>query len=87
MCALSELATATGAVMYTCYDLGMSRYRFDFQRSEGDVFATHEIDHDSDEAAIVAGHTINGSAIGCSFLVWRDGNLIHRHYNRAVVRA
>ena len=60
----------------------MPAYRFDFLRSEGDVFATHEIDYNSDEAAIAAGHAINVSPpIGAGFLVWRDGQLIHRHYN------
>ena len=60
----------------------MSRYRFDFLRSEGDVFATHEIDYDSDEAAIVGGHSINGSPpIGCCFQVWRDDQVVHWHYN------
>jgi hypothetical protein len=46
------------------------------------MFATHEIDYDSDGAAIAAGHTINGSPpVGCSFQVWRDGDLIHWHHN------
>jgi hypothetical protein len=60
----------------------MSRYRFDFLCAEGDVFATHEIDYDNDEAATAAGHTINGSPpIGDSFQVWRYGDLIHWHHN------
>jgi hypothetical protein len=60
----------------------MRRYRFDFLRSGGDVFATHEIDYDSDEAAIAAGHAINGCPpIGSGFQVWRDGELIYRHCN------
>ena len=68
--------------MKMSYSHEMPRYRFDFLRSQGDVFATHEIDYDSDEAAIVAAHTINGSPpIGASFRVWRDGNLVHCHHN------
>jgi hypothetical protein len=64
------------------YNCEMPRYRFDFLRSEGGVLATHEIDYDSDEAAIAAGHTINGSPpIGGGFQVWRDGELIHQHRN------
>jgi hypothetical protein len=60
----------------------MPRYRFDFLRPEGDIFAAHEIDYVSDEAAIIAGHTINGSPpIGCSFQIWRADSLIHWHYN------
>jgi hypothetical protein len=66
----------------------MPQYRFDFLRSAGDVFATHEIDYDSDEAAIAAGHAINGSpSIGSCFQVWRGGDIIHWHYNVLSVAA
>jgi hypothetical protein len=58
------------------------RYRFDFLRSEGNVFGTHEIDYDSDADAIAAGHKMNGSpSIGRSFQIWRDRDLIRWHHN------
>jgi len=60
----------------------MNRYRFVFFRDAGDLIAAHEIDYASDKAAIAGGHLINGSPpIGCCFHVWRDRELIHRHYN------
>jgi hypothetical protein len=60
----------------------MIRYRFVFLGDAGDLIATHEIDYDSDKAAIAGGHLINGSPpIGCCFHVWREDELIHWHYN------
>jgi hypothetical protein len=38
----------------------MPCYRFDFLAASGDTFATHEIDYPDDQAAIAAGHEING---------------------------
>lgn len=60
----------------------MPQYRFDFLGADGEVFATHEIDYDTDEAAIAGGHLINGDPpIGCCYQVWRGGQLIDWHRN------
>jgi hypothetical protein len=60
----------------------MHRYRFDFLRSDGGVFATHEIDYATDRAAIAGGHLINSpTPIGRSFTVWREDELNHHHEN------
>lgn len=60
----------------------MTSYRFDLLRAGGEVFATHEIDYDTDEAAIAGGHLINEpSPIDCCFKVWRDRELVHWQCN------
>jgi hypothetical protein len=60
----------------------MPRYRFDFLAASGATFAMHEIDYADDQAAIVAGHEINGSpSIGACFKIWRDDRLIYHHRN------
>lgn len=60
----------------------MVLYRFDFLGTDGLLIATHAIDYESDQAAIEAGHTINGSpSIGACFQVWQAERLVHWHYN------
>jgi len=60
----------------------MSRYRFDFFASGNNLVATHEIDYSCDQAAIKAGHEINGHpTIGCCFKIWHGDRLVLWHRN------
>jgi len=60
----------------------MVQYRFDFLDSDGVVFATHEIAHCCDRAAIHAGQSINGfPTIGAGFRIWRGGHLVFWQHN------
>jgi hypothetical protein len=67
----------------TCgHKLIMVQYRFDFLDSDGVVFATHEIAHCCDGAAIRAGHSINGfPRIGAGFRIWRGSHLVFWQLN------
>jgi len=60
----------------------MSRYRIEFLRSDGQIFAAHDIEYDDDSAAISGGQAINGDPpIGHCFKVWQDGRLVRHHSN------
>src|SRR5262249_34459213 len=69
-----------------CVPRCMPRYRFDFLRSEGALFAAHEIDYPDDQSAIRAALSINEpSPIGDCFEVWRDGHLLYCHRNEPAI--
>ena len=60
----------------------MARYRVRFLDHGENVYATHELDHDDDEAAIAAAHRLNVLPhLGVGFEVWHDERLVHRHRN------
>jgi hypothetical protein len=60
----------------------MALYRVHFLDFGGNVRATHQIEHDNDEAAIQAAHRMNVlPQINGSFEVWQDDRLVHRHQN------
>ncbi len=59
----------------------MALYRLHFVDHGDNVYATHYLDHDTDEDAIEAARRMNARSIGAGFEVWDDERLVHRHRN------
>lgn len=62
--------------------VGMALYRIHFVDHGGNVRSTRHVEHDTDEAAIEAAHSLNVlSSVGAGFEVWDDERLVHQHRN------
>ncbi len=59
----------------------MALYRVHFVDHGDNVYATHHLEHDTDEAALEAAHRLNVPTIGAGFELWEDERLVHRHRN------
>src|SRR5262249_29587127 len=57
----------------------MALYRVRFLDHREEVYATHHVEHDDDEAAIAAAHRLNVvSHVGVAVEVWDDERLVRR---------
>jgi len=59
----------------------MALYRVHFVDHGGNVYSTHEIEHDADEDAIEAAHGMDVRFIGAGFDLREGERLVHRHRN------
>jgi hypothetical protein len=60
----------------------MALYRVCFLDFGENIYATHLIEHDDDDAAIAAARRLNVLPhLGFGFEVWDDERLVHRHRN------
>jgi hypothetical protein len=60
----------------------MALYRVHFFDFGGNIYATHHVEHDDDEAAIEAARRMNVLPhLSFGFEVWDDERLVHRHRN------
>ncbi len=58
----------------------MTVYSIGFVDHGENVYSRHEIDEESDEAAIEKALRLNGSPrIGAGFDLWHEDRLVHRH--------
>ena len=60
----------------------MPLYHVHFLDHGENVYSTHHVEHDNDEAAIAAAHRLNVLPnLGLGFEVWHEDRLVHRHRN------
>jgi hypothetical protein len=60
----------------------MALYRVHLLDHGDNVYATRQVEHDDDDAAIEAAHRLNVLPhLGSGFEVWDDKRLVQRHRN------
>jgi len=60
----------------------MALYCVHFLDHGNNIYATHHVEHDDDEAAIAAAYRLNIMPhLGSGFEVWEDERLVHQHRN------
>jgi hypothetical protein len=60
----------------------MALYHVHFLDHEDNIYATHRVEREDDEAAIGAAHELNVMPhLGIGFEVWEDERPLHRHRN------
>ena len=60
----------------------MARYRVHLVDHGENIYATHHVERNNDEAAIAAAHQLNVMPhLGAGFEVWKDDRLVHQHRN------
>ncbi|MGA8757223.1 MAG: hypothetical protein WB611_13020 [Stellaceae bacterium] len=59
----------------------MALYHVHFVDHGGNVYATKQVDRDSDNDAIRAAHALDIPSIGAGFDLWEDERLVYRHRN------
>ena len=59
----------------------MALYRVHFVDHGGNVYSTHEIEHNADEDAIEVAHGMDVPFIGAGFDLWEGERLVPRHRN------
>jgi hypothetical protein len=59
----------------------MALYRVHFVDHGDNIYGTEHVEHDNDEDAIRAAHTLNVPSIGAGFDLSEDERLVLRHRN------